>query len=118
MDSVRQTARAVGWAAILLAPCATALFGWRAGVGLVSGVGWMLLNVWVMRRLIEGGGGASRASRWSQAGWWMVKVPVLYALAAFCLVHPWSSPIGFLAGFTMWFVILWVQALRRSQANP
>lgn len=116
MDFVHQTTRAVGWAAVLLAPCATALFGWRAGVGLVSGAGWMLLNVWVIGQLIHHGMLASRQTIWSRLGWWAVKVPVLYALAACCLVAPWSSPIGFLAGFTMWFVVLWVQALRRRAA--
>lgn len=96
--------------------CALVWCGPRAAVGTAGGMAWALANVAVLGALV-----ASVTSRpsapWStRVGLLVVKLPVLYAAGALLAVSPWSSPVGFLIGFSLWFVLLVVSACRRAAA--
>ena len=112
MDPIRSATRLMGYTGLVLVPLAAWVGGWRAAIGLASGMGWALANVWVMAHLVTGSLGQPRTSRWRQAVWWVVKLPLLYVLGGWLLLAPWSSPVGFLVGFSVWFVMLVVGALR------
>ena len=111
---MRYAVRWMGWSAVALVPAAGALAGWRAAAGLAGGMLWALANVWTLRRTLGPLATGARRHWWQHAGWWCLKVPVLYALGGLLLLSPWGSPIGFLAGFSWWFVVLCVGALRQT----
>ncbi|MBI3009873.1 MAG: hypothetical protein HYY57_02685 [Candidatus Omnitrophica bacterium] len=43
---------------------------------------------------------------------WCIKLPILYGIAAVLVVSAKVSPIGFLLGFSLWFVLLMAVAFR------
>ena len=116
MEAIHRAARVMGWMGLLLVPAVAWLCGSRAAVGMASGMFWMLANVWTLTRLVRGSMGPQGASRWTQAALWIVKLPLLYGGGAFLLLSPWSSPLGFLAGFSLWFAALVIGALREGTA--
>ena len=118
MDIIRQTIRFFGWTALVLGLLTAVLFGMRAVVGLESGMAWALANVWALKRLIGGTVSASKVGFWTCAALWIVKFPVLYGLGAVLLVSSWSSSVGFLVGFSAWFLLLWINALRHVRSSP
>jgi len=107
MGFVRAANRLALVTGLLLAPLAAVVWGGRAAVGLLAGLAWTLANMrliaalstFTLRRRLG-------RNRWKAAALWIVKLPVLYGLGALCLLSPWSSPVGFLAGFSLWFVAL------------
>lgn len=102
------------WCAAALVPAAWLLFGWRAAVGLGAGMAWSLANTWTLARLVYGSAGPQRLSRWRQVAWWIVKLPLLYGVLLVAVISPWSSAVGFLVGFSLWFFLLVADALRRA----
>ena len=113
MAYLRETVRLASWLSVPLLSLIMGAFGARAAVGLAAGMLWAMANVWVIGRLIRVSMGTERPQWRSVIGWWALKVPVLYVLGGVLLLSPWSSPVGFLAGFSFWFVALVVSALRR-----
>ena len=116
MDCLRETTRFMKWAACLGVPGVTALWGFRVATGLAIGVLWGLVNFWVIGKLMEPLTMTDRPGLLSRAWWWVVKLPVLYGVGVVCLLSPWSSPVGFLVGFSMWWVVLWANAFRQTSA--
>ena len=90
--------------------------GWRIAVGLAGGILWALANIWVIGMLVKPLGSPQPRPWWKTAGFIVLKVPVLYAVGAVLLISPWSSPLGVLAGFSLWFVTLCLSALRGAAA--
>lgn len=104
----------IGLTAVSL-PVACAFGGAPGAVGLLGGVGWALVNHWVWRGLSSAWlRGERRASRWG--AWFFLKVPLLYLLAGALIVHPASSPVGFLVGATFWFAAIWLAAVQTALA--
>lgn len=96
-------------------PMAFAYGGVPGVLGLTGGVGWALANYWVWQGLSSAWlRGERRASRWG--AWFLLKVPLLYLLAGILIVHPASSPVGFLVGATCWFAAIWLAAVRTALA--
>ena len=116
MDILHDALRGVMLLGMLAAPLAAGLFGWRAGVGVAGGITWAVANVWVLAKLVTTMVGASKRPWWQGAWWWVLKLPVLYGIGAVLLVSSWSSPIGFLVGFSLWFVAVVACAVRRAVA--
>ena len=106
----------MAWAGLCLVPAAAWVGGWRAVVGLTGGMLWALTNAWTLRWLVSGSLGSQRVSRGRWTLLWAVKLPLLYGVGALLLVSPWSSPVGFLIGFSSWFVLLVVGALQEATA--
>jgi len=116
MEFLRDAARLMGWSGAVLVPIVGLRVGWTHAVGLAGGIAWVLLNAWVMSRLIQEAFVSGRPRSRRALGFWLLKLPTLYAVAAVLLLSPWSSPVGFLAGFSWWFVTLLISALRRAVA--
>ena len=114
MEFVRHTVRLMGWAGLLLVPAALLVFGPHVAIGLAGGIVWALANVWVLASLMRGVVEAQQRLWWQQVGLWTLKLPVLYAVGACFLVSPWSSSLGFLVGFSLWFALLMVSAIREA----
>ena len=110
MEFLHRTTRLMGWAGAFLVPAVSSVWGWRVGLGVVSGMGWAWANAWALTRLVSAS--FQPQHRWRQLALWVIKLPVLYLLGAWLLVSPWSSPLGFLVGFSLWFVMLVVSAAR------
>lgn len=100
------------WSSLVLVPSVALGCGPRTAVGFSGGLLWSLANVWVMMGLTKPLASPRRIPAWKTAGLWLVKGPVLYAIGAILIVSPWSSAIAFLAGFSWWFVLLVVSAIR------
>ena len=115
MDFIRRAAWLALGVGLAMAPIVWWLFGVRAAVGVVAGLGWAVGNMWVLARLICSSVVSvvvfTRPRRRVRVSLWLLKGPVLYALGAWLVVSRWSSPLGFLIGFSMWFVLLIVGAL-------
>ena len=108
-----RSASHLAWGSLLVfTPLAALAWGWRAGVGFACGVLWSLANVWIITSLTRPLVHPHRMPIWNTAGLWVVKVPVLYAVGAMLILSPWSSGLAFLAGFSWWFVLLIVSAMR------
>lgn len=116
MQLLAQALRLTGALSLVLLPMVAGLVGWRAAIGLASGMLWALANVWVIRLLVAPLGSSHGRRWWKTAGLFVLKVPVLYTLGAFLLLSPWSSPVGFLIGFTLWFAALGLSAVRSAAA--
>ena len=116
MDTIRYTARLLSWTGLFVVPVVAGVWGLRAAAGVASGMLWGLANVWALSRLVAGALGPRRAPLGIQVALWVVKIPLLYAVGAFLLLSPWGSPIGFLVGFSCWFALLFVGALRGAPA--
>ena len=104
----------MGGAGVLLIPSVALVWGWRATVGVVSGMVWAWANAWALTWLVHASVHTQR--RWKQVALWIVKLPLLYLVGAFFLLSPWSSSLGFLVGFSLWFVMLVVSALHGTAA--
>lgn len=111
MEFLHRTTRLMRWLGLGLVPLVAALCGLRAAVGLLSGMVWAWANAWALSWLVQASVQTQR--RWKQIALWIVKLPLLYLLGALFLLSPWSSSLGFLAGFSLWFVMLVVSALQR-----
>ena len=116
MEFLQRTTRLVGWSGVILVPLVGLVWGARDAVGLASGLLWALANVRVLTWLVEAALDAKPQSRWSRLGMWVVKIPVLYVVVALLLLNPLGSPLGFLVGFSLWFLMLCVSALRGAAA--
>ena len=114
MEVIRDAAYLMGWVGLFLIPVVAVLWGVHVAVGVASGMLWALANMLVLAKLIKGSLSAPGLSRWRRAVLWVVKVPLLYLVGAFLLLSPWSSPLGFLFGFSLWFLMLVIGALRKS----
>ena len=114
MDIVTQTSRRMMWCMAVLVPATWLTFGWRHAVGVGAGMVWSLANAWALTRLVRGSLASPQLPRWRQTAWWVVKLPLLYGVAALMLVSPWSSAVGFLTGFSSWFVFRVTGALRET----
>lgn len=69
-------------------------------VGLLAGAAWNALSLWCLSRLLRAWL-APRLSHRRVAAWWLIKFPLLYAAAWFCLSRPAVSLAGFSLGFTL-----------------
>ena len=116
MQILSHAVRRIGVLSLVLLPMAVWLVGWRAAIGLASGMLWAFANAWVLRRLVRFSLSSQRVPRGRQVLLWAVKFPVLYGVGAILLLSPWSSPIGFLVGFSLWFVLLVIGAVREATA--
>ena len=114
MDFLRRTTHLMGWFGLVFVPLTAAWFGLRAAVGLGSGMVWAWANAWALSWLVRSAMHTQR--RWKQIALWIVKLPLLYLIGALFLLSPWSSSLGFLAGFSLWFVMLVVSALQGAVA--
>jgi hypothetical protein len=112
MEFLRRALRLAAWSSLMLVPGVAIVFGWHAAVGVASGLLWALANMWVMGRLVKTSFSAQRLRGWESVSLWILKLPFLYAVGAVLLLSPWGSPLGFLVGFSLWFVCLFVSALR------
>lgn len=111
MVTLTRASRLVGLMSLVVVPTLAGTCGWRAAVGFVCGLLWALANVWVMRLLVRGWLHVPRWRIWKLAGLLVLKIPILYSLGAVLLLSPWSSPLAVLAGFSLWFLALWVRAV-------
>lgn len=112
MEFLRRATRLMGWLGLILVPLAASVCGLRAAAGLLGGMVWAWANAWALTWLVDASVHAQR--RWKRITLWIVKLPLLYLVGAACLLGPWSSPLGFLVGFSMWFVMLIVSALQSA----
>ena len=85
-------------------------------MGMLGGVTIALANLWVLCRFVNTMVSARRVGFWRQLGWWMVKIPLIYGCIALLLISRWSSPVGFLVGFSLWFAVLCFSALKQTVA--
>jgi len=76
--------------------------GWGAAVALsvAAGGAWNLANLWCLSRALGVWINPQPAPRRVQIGWFLVKFPLLYAVAVGLLKMPGTSLIGFGVGFT------------------
>jgi len=111
MELIRRAARLMGWSGLLLVPGVAASWGLGAALGLVGGMLWALANVWALSQLTQGSLSAQPHRRWKQVCLWLIKLPLLYLVGAWLLLNPWGSPLGFLVGFSWWFVALLASAM-------
>ena len=116
MEALHRATRLMALTGLWAVPAAAWLGGWRVGAGLASGMLWAFANAWTLRQLVRSSLSSQRVSRVQQVLLWAVKFPVLYGVGAILLLSPWSSPIGFLVGFSLWFVLLVVDAVREATA--
>ena len=114
MEFLHRTTRLMGWLGLVLVPLTAASWGLRAATGLLSGMVWAWANAWALTWLVHASVHTQR--RWKQIALWIVKLPLLYLIGALFLLSPWSSSVGFLVGFSLWFVMLVVSALQRTAA--
>lgn len=116
MEFLRCAVRLASWSAIVVLPVVALAFGWRAAIGVGGGLVWASANAgalaWLVRVLFD----AHHAPWWVRTGLWALKLPLLYAVGALLVLSSWSSPVGFLVGFSLWFVLLFVSALRGAAA--
>ena len=112
MTFVANTVRLVAWSAAAGLPVAALLFGWRIAIGIAGGLGLAIANAWALNGLTQTMFSPDHSGWWNKAGWWVMKIPVMYGLVGLLLLSPWSSPIGFLIGFSLWFGFLFAAALR------
>ncbi len=117
MVFVRQALRLMRWIGPLLVVSLGWIFGWRAAIGVASGMGWSLANLWVTTGLVQTSlQQTPRARWWGRATLWMFKLPILYSIGIYCIVSRWSSPVGFLVGFSLWPILLCMSAVRTARA--
>ena len=114
MPFLRNTVQLVAWSSIALVPFIFIVFGARATIGFASGTLWAMANMWAITKLTCATITSSRPSKWRLVFLWVLKMPLLYIVAALLIISPWSSPIGFLAGFSFWFLSLVISALRAA----
>lgn len=112
MELLIRQSRRIGWVSLVVLPGMCLCFGVRSMIGVGSGILWALANAVVTARLIAAGFGGSHLPWWRNAVLWAVKVPALYGLVVLCVISPWSSPVGFLVGFSLWFVVLVASAIQ------
>ncbi|MBI4341616.1 MAG: hypothetical protein HY598_04980 [Candidatus Omnitrophica bacterium] len=116
MVFVTETVHAMTWASLIMVPVAWLLGGPKAAIGVAGGMLWSLANVGALALLARIMMGTPRLSWPAHLGLWIVKIPLLYILGGVLAVSPWSSPVGFLVGFSLWFVLLMIIAARRVAA--
>ncbi len=112
MVFLRLAYRLTWWFGLVLIPLTALAYGSRAALGLFSGLLWSVVNAWVIERLTQGLTGSQRQPLVKAVILWTVKVPLLYGVCALLIVSPWSSPIAFLVGLSLWFVSLMMSAIR------
>jgi hypothetical protein len=112
MELVHRAQRLTGLLGLVGAAAAARIWGWQAAVGVIGGVGWVLANVWAIGALVRTACGPQRRRGWKLVGLFALKLPVLYALGACLLLGAWSSPVGCVAGLSVWFVALGLIACR------
>ena len=116
MQFLTRALRLLGILGVAMPPMVAWMWGWRAGLGLAGGILWALANIWVIGMLVKPLGSSQRRRWWKTASLFALKVPVLYTIGAAFLLSPWSSPLGFVVGFSLWFVALGLGALRGAAA--
>ena len=82
--------------------------------GVLAGGLWNAANLWCLSRAV-GAWLDSRRTRRQQIGWFVVKFPLLYAVAFGLLQMPWISLIGFGIGFTIVLGVAVLLALKARQ---
>ena len=104
--------RRMGWVSLVALPGAWCCFGFHSMVGVGSGILWACANATITAKLIAVGFNGSHLPWWLSVALWVLKLPVLYGFLVLCVISPWGSPIGFLVGFSLWFVVLMASAIR------
>lgn len=66
-----------------------------------AGAAWGLANLWGLSRALRSWLGPQPAGRAVQAGWFLLKFPLLYGAAIWLLTRPGFSAPGFGAGFSL-----------------
>ena len=117
MELVQRAIRLMVWTALGLIPAAGLVGGLRVSVGVAGGIAWILVNMWALSRLLQPLTSGVPRRAMAHLGWWVLKLPVLYGAAVILLVSPWSSAVGFVIGFSMWFLVVWLCALRGVRAS-
>jgi len=110
MDFLSRAVRLTLLISLIAIPVFASVFGIRVAIGFLTGALWSLANLWALTALITRSFGFSRKPRWQKIVFAMVKFPLLYALGCWLLLSPWSSPVGFLVGFSLWQICLVVSA--------
>ena len=66
--------------------------------GIIAGGAWGLVNLWCLAQVLSRWL-TPECSRWRIMAWVLVKFPLLYGVAIWCLTRPRISPLGFGLGF-------------------
>ena len=104
----------MGWAGLVVVPATGLAFGVRAAAGVACGMLWAVGNVWLLNAAVSSTFGHPRAHWLTRAGLWVLKVPIWYAVGGVFVVSPWSSPVGFLVGFSLWLGLITLNAVRQA----
>lgn len=104
--------RCVGASAVGLGVGSLLALRWStsAGLGVLAGGSWGLLNLWCLARALPVWLGPDTSRRRSLS-WFAVKFPLLYLAAFVLLSHPSISPVGFGLGFTLVLIAAGASAL-------
>ena len=91
----------IGGVATAVASLASLRWGAAAALSVAAGGAWNLANLWCLSRALGVWINPQQAPRRVRIGWFLVKFPLLYAVAFGMLKIPGTSLIGFGVGFTM-----------------
>ena len=116
MQLLSRALQLIGPLSVVVLPMAAWTLGWHVAIGLAGGILWALANAWTIGKLVKPLVSLQHRRWWKTMGLFILKIPVLYAIGAVLLLSPWSSPLGFVAGFSLWFVVLCLSALRGAAA--
>lgn len=114
MDFLSQAVRLTLLIGVVAVPVSVSVVGTRFAIGFLAGALWSLANLWALKALITRSFGFSRKPRWQKIVFAIVKFPLLYAVGGWLLLSSWSSPVGFLVGFSLWQVCLVMSAATRA----
>lgn len=106
MEFLRRAARLTLLISLILIPLSAYVISVRFALGLLAGTVWSLANLWTVKALVARTVGSRRTPRWQRVGLFAVKFPLLYGLGGWLVLSSWSSPVGFLVGFSLWQVCL------------
>ncbi|MBI2094102.1 MAG: hypothetical protein HYT88_05195 [Candidatus Omnitrophica bacterium] len=112
MEIVHKAIRLAILVLLGLVPALILLGHWRFAAGLGCGLAWAIANIWAIGLLVNSALGPTPARFWKMLALWCIKLPILYGIAAVLVVSAKVSPIGFLLGFSLWFVLLMAVAFR------
>jgi len=110
MDFLYRAVRLTLLISLVVIPVSAPVVGVRFAIGFLAGALWSLANLWALKALITRSFGFSRKPRWQKITLAVVKFPLLYAVGCWLLLSSWSSPVGFLVGFSLWQICLVVSA--------
>ena len=117
MSFLYDTVQLMGWVGVALVPVTWLGCSLSAAIGVACGMLWAVGNFGLTGVLVSATFGQRHPSHLVRAGLWFLKVPLWYGVGSLLLLSSWSSPVGFLVGFSLWFPLLVISALRRSRAS-